>query len=262
MVHQLQLPHAVSLKLYESIPAHAGLGSGTQLALAVGTAIARLFRLDLDTPAIGQMLDRGARSGIGVGAFVQGGFLVDGGRGKDDALPPVTVRMAFPADWRIVLVRDGHGAGLHGEKEAQMFESLPPFPAARAARLCRLVLMQVLPALADAQFTPAARGINELQTVIGDYFAPAQGGRYASTAVAQVLAWFKERGVCGVGQSSWGPTGFALLEDEDKAHAMAQEAQDWFARQAVHLQVVRARNYGGVVEQYQYAEAAQDAIVR
>ncbi len=255
---QLRLPNAVSIRIYESIPEHVGLGSGTQLALAVGTAIARLHDLDLDTRAIGQMLDRGARSGIGVGAFDQGGFLVDGGRGQTDELPPITVRLEFPAQWRIVLVHDRRGKGLHGAKETGAFERLPRFPADKASRLCRLVLMQVLPALADAQPLDVGRGINELQKAIGDHFAPAQGGRFASPAVGVVLAWFEKRGIYGVGQSSWGPTGFALISDEAQARALAQEAQTRFMKHAIRLQVVRARNYGGVVERYQYAEAVHN----
>jgi beta-ribofuranosylaminobenzene 5'-phosphate synthase len=253
---RMGLPQAVSIRIYESIPEHVGFGSGTQLALAVGTAIAQLYNLDLDTRSIGQMLDRGARSGIGVGAFDQGGFLVDGGRGPTDELPPVMVRLEFPDHWRILLIHDRRDQGLHGRQELEAFETLPRFPADQAAWLCRLVLMQILPALIDAQLPAFGRGINELQRVIGDYFAPAQGGRFASPTVAEALAWCEKQGIHGVGQSSWGPTGFALVDDEAKARILAQEAQTKFRRHAVRLQVVRARNYGGVVERYQYSEAA------
>lgn len=262
MFTQLRLPHAVSIRIHEAIPQHAGLGSGTQLALAVGTAIARLYDLRLDTRAIGQMLDRGARSGIGVGAFDTGGFLLDGGRGPLDRLPPVTARLEFPAHWRIVLMHDRRGQGLHGAKELGAFDALPHFPAERAAHLCRLVLMQVLPAVADAHLPSVARGISEIQRVVGDYFARAQGGRFTSPVIAELLAWCEERGIPGVGQSSWGPTGFALIESEASARALVAEADTRFDRNAVSLQVVRARNYGGVVERYQYAEAAQGATVR
>ena len=93
----MNLPHAVSIKVHRTIPQHVGLGSGTQLALAVGTAIARLYDLHLDTRAIGQMLDRGARSGIGAGAFDMGGFLVDGGRGPMEQLPPIIASSGCPS---------------------------------------------------------------------------------------------------------------------------------------------------------------------
>lgn len=251
---QLRLPHAVSLRIFEAIPSHVGLGSGTQLALAVGTAIARLYELNLSTHEIGMMLNRGSRSGVGVGSFDTGGFVVDGGRGRADQLPPVTARLDFPADWRIVLVHDCSGRGLHGAQEISAFEALPEFPAERAAHLCRLLLMQILPAIADAQLADASHGISELQTVVGDYFAPAQGGRFASETVAAVLGWFERQGISGVGQSSWGPTGFALIGDEAGAQALMAEAQSTFDARAVRLQVVRARNYGGLVESYQHVQ--------
>jgi predicted sugar kinase len=122
--------------------------------------------------------------------------------------------------------------------------------------------MQVLPAMADAHLPAVSRGIAELQRVVGDHFAPAQGGRFASPAVGEVLNWFERRGITGVGQSSWGPTGFALVGDDARAHALTQEAQATFTQQAVQLQVVRARNYGGMVERYQYADTTRTVRAR
>ena len=48
------------LKIEEAIPPHAGLGSGTQLALAVGSAFAALEDLRLDAQEIAARLGRGA----------------------------------------------------------------------------------------------------------------------------------------------------------------------------------------------------------
>ena len=62
------------LEVIEQILDHSGLGSGTQLAIAVGTAISRLFELDCNSSEIAVLSNRGARSGIGIGAFDQGGF--------------------------------------------------------------------------------------------------------------------------------------------------------------------------------------------
>ena len=56
----------LALHLARVLPAHAGFGSGTQLALAVGRAFAALHGLDLATPALGHWLGRGLRSGIGI----------------------------------------------------------------------------------------------------------------------------------------------------------------------------------------------------
>jgi len=83
------------LHLDEVIPAHAGLGSGTQLALAIGSAVAVLEGLPPDLTEIAARLERGKRSGIGIGTFEQGGAVLDGGP-SDGALPEVLWRVPFP----------------------------------------------------------------------------------------------------------------------------------------------------------------------
>jgi beta-ribofuranosylaminobenzene 5'-phosphate synthase len=227
----------------EQIPEHAGLGSGTQMALAVGTALERLYpqRLDPDRPrpdrpcgveagtrAIARTLDRGGRSGIGVAAFDAGGFIVDCGQGDYGDVPPVAMRLPFPESWRLLLILDGRTQGLHGKPEAEAFAQLPEFPEEAAGRLCRLVLMKIVPGLLEQRLTPVAEGIGEIQRVVGDHFAPAQRGRFASPLVSEVLGWLETQGLAGVGQSSWGPTGFVLLEDEVAAAALERDLKRRF----------------------------------
>src|ERR1700712_4950473 len=76
--------------------AHAGLGSGTQLALAVGTAFVRLLGRPASTAELARLLGRGARSGIGMLGFDHGGLIVDGGPGTDKRTAPMLSRQAFP----------------------------------------------------------------------------------------------------------------------------------------------------------------------
>lgn len=61
---------------------HVGLGSGTQISLAVGKAYSELYGLNLSTREIARITKRGGTSGIGVAAFEFGGFIVDGGHSK------------------------------------------------------------------------------------------------------------------------------------------------------------------------------------
>ena len=233
-----------------TIPTHAGLGSGTQLALALGTALARLTGRSATSREIAAFLGRGARSGIGIGAFDQGGFILDGGRGPDGMPPPVVARLEFPDDWRILLIFDLEHEGLHGSGEDRAFRDLPPYSTELAGRLCRLVVMQLLPGLATADLAAVGPAIGEIQREVGDYFAPAQNGRFVSPAVTEVLAWLEQRGIAGVGQSSWGPTGFALLPDAAAAAALCREAEDWFGRRHERLRfmVTRGRNRGADIQ--------------
>lgn len=212
------IAEAYELIVAGAIPAHAGFGSGTQLALAVSAAVARIEGRHFDPVAHAETFERGARSGIGVAAFASGGFVVDGGRGPGDRAPPVVSRLDFPADWRIVLVIDTGVDGVHGEAETQAFRDLPAFPAATAGHLCRLVLMRMLPALAEHDLDSFGRAVTEVQERVGDHFAPAQGGgRFASPAVAEAIEAMKALGVAGVGQSSWGPTGFGVVGSQAEA---------------------------------------------
>lgn len=240
-------PLAVTVET--AIPAHAGLGSGTQLGLALGVGAARAAELEVGSREIAHLLERGARSGIGIGAFDRGGFLVDGGRGAEGEAPPIVARLDFPPAWRVLLVLEATRAGLHGAGEREAFGTLPPFAPELAGHLCRLVLMQLLPGLVGGDLDAAGRAIGEVQRRVGDHFAPAQGARFASPAVAEVLAWLEAQGVAGIGQSSWGPTGFALLGNEDDAQHLRRAAGVRFGSRhpGLRLVVTRGRNDGALV---------------
>jgi len=243
------LDNRLHVRIGESIPSHVGLGSGTQLGLAVGAAASRLFGLAQDSRSIARLLDRGARSGIGIATFDQGGVVLDGGRGKRDEPPPMLSRLPFPEAWRLLLVFDNGRRGLHGPREAAAFRKLPMFPADQAAHLCRLVLMGALPALAEEDFAGFSAAVGELQRAVGDHFRPVQGARFMSGAVADVLAWLEAEGITGVGQSSWGPTGFGIIGGEAEAVALLGAARRrWPAESGLSFAVSRGRNRGADVE--------------
>jgi beta-ribofuranosylaminobenzene 5'-phosphate synthase len=225
MLASLGVEHGVEIGIDTAIPDHMGLGSGTQLALAVGHAVAAACGVELGTREVAARLQRGARSGIGIGAFDQGGFIVDSGVGADGRIPPVTAQLPFPEAWRVLLVMDPRARGLSGKGEKSAFRTLPPFPAEIAARLCHLTLMQILPGVREACLDPVARGIAELQRCVGEHFAAAQGGCYTSRDVGDALDLAAALGFPGVGQSSWGPTGFVLLPDDRAARALVAEIE-------------------------------------
>lgn len=244
----LGLGPRLHLAVEAAIPGHVGLGSGTQLALAVGVAASRLAGAPADARELAALLDRGARSGLGIASIEGGGVVLDGGRRPNGGPPPVIARLPLPEAWRVLLVLDGGRHGLHGLAEAAAIAALPSFPAARAAHLCRLMVMQALPALAEADLDGFGTAVAELQRVIGDHFAPAQGGRYLSPPVAAVLEWLADQGVRGVGQSSWGPTGFALIGSAGEAERLAGAASVRFGASGLRFQVVEGRNRGAQVE--------------
>ena len=237
------------IEVLEQIPAHSGLGSGTQLALAVGTAISRLYSLECTCQDVAATLDRGARSGVGVGAFQQGGFLLDAGRSPYGSLPPIVSRINFPPEWRVVLIIDSTLHGLYGNDESASFSALPPFSSDVAAYLCRLVLMQVLPAVSEQNLEAFSEGIRGLQRCMGDFFASEQGGRYTSQAVGEAIGYAESLGIKGVGQSSWGPMGFAFAGSQARARTLLSELQTRFkSNKDLQFRIVSGRNTGAVIQ--------------
>ncbi|HEY0837409.1 MAG TPA: beta-ribofuranosylaminobenzene 5'-phosphate synthase family protein [Azospirillum sp.] len=241
-------PACAELTVESAIPEHIGLGSGTQLGLAVGTALGHLYGRPLPVRDLAAELERGARSGIGIGAFENGGVILDGGRGPGEAPPPIVARLPFPEPWRVLLILHRDGQGLHGGAEAQAFKALPPFPPERAGYLCRLMVMAALPALAEGDADGFGRAIGDLQRIVGDHFAPVQGGRFTSPEVANALAWLEAEGISGLGQTSWGPTGFAIVGDAARADALLAEAERRWEGSALSFRLCRGRNDGAAVE--------------
>lgn len=234
-----------AIRIHQAIPEHVGLGSGTQLDLAVGMGLARFHGLDLGVRDIAKAIERGARSGIGIAVFEQGGLVVDGGRGANTVTPPLISRMAIPEQWRFILVFDRRGQGLHGKLEMEAFNALPVFPPEETARLCHRLLMQALPALAEGDIEGFGAVITDLQSSVGDHFAPAQGGRFTSPEVAEAMAWLEAQGAVGIGQTSWGPTGFCLLASPQRAGELAGLAGRRF--DGLDFLVATARNRGAEI---------------
>jgi beta-ribofuranosylaminobenzene 5'-phosphate synthase len=156
-----------------------------------------------------------------------------------------------------VLAFDPELTGLHGEREASAFRDLPPFPEREAERLARLVLMQLLPALAEARLEPFGAALTDVQRTIGDHFAPVQGGRYASRRVESVLQQLAGCGAAACGQSSWGPTGFAMFGGQAAAEAAIERlCASSQGNPPAWIQIVRGCNRGAQVHPV-YASADQ-----
>lgn len=208
------------IEIHRAPPEHVGLGTGTQLSLAVTRAVFELAGLGaLGVEALADVAGRARRSGIGLHGFLQGGLIVDGGRRGGEGVPPLLARLEFPPEWSVLVVIPASRPGLHGPSEAEAFARLPPIPERTTDRLCRLVLLGLLPAVRERDIEQFGAALAEIQAVVGECFAPAQGGRYARPEGEHLAAHLRAQGLHGVGQSSWGPTlyGFSREPAEQRA---------------------------------------------
>jgi beta-ribofuranosylaminobenzene 5'-phosphate synthase len=216
------------LTVHRSIPPHSGLGSGTQLALSVARALAEIYGLPMDAPSLARAVGRGRRSAIGTWTFALGGFIVEGGRRPDaQAIAPLLARYPIPDSWRCVVAVPAGAPGLSGEAEAAAFDRLPVPAEREVERVAHLVLMQLLPALVEADLASFGAALTEVQRVTGGWFASEQGGVYAPGPTVELVARLSEWGAEGVGQSSWGPAVYGFTGSQASGLALAGQAREF-----------------------------------
>ena len=134
------------------------------------------------------------------------------------------------------------------EQEKTAFRGLPPMSQGDAGLLCRLILMQVLPALVECDLPRFGNGIAEIQQIVGGHFAGAQGGLFASPRVGAALHWLEKHGAVGIGQTSWGPSGFALTGSQADADRLLSELAVTSHATGLLLSIHHPSNRGALIE--------------
>lgn len=237
------------IELSQTIPSHAGLGSGTQLAMALAEAVALLSGEPAHDPAaLAQRVGRGARSAIGIHGFARGGLLLDGGKSGPDSIGTIVSRVDVPADWRFVLITPTGEAGLSGAAESDAFARLRAMPQSTTERLCRIALMDLLPAVIAADFAAAGDALYEYGRTVGEFFTPVQGGTYASPAMRDLVAQLRSEGIHGIAQTSWGPTIAALCENEAGAGQLKASLSDDPRWRAYRVETAAPLNTGAAIK--------------
>jgi beta-RFAP synthase len=239
------------LTIESAAPEHTGLGTGTQLGMAVARALAVAFGMpDMDAVELAERAGRGRRSGVGVHGFARGGLVVEAGRRQTDAIAPLVARVPFPQNWRLVVVLSPWGSGLHGREEEEAFAPLcrQRFGLETTESLCRLVLLGMLPTLLQGDLDGFGEALYDFNLRAGQAFAAVQGGSYASRQVAELVAFVRRQGIRGAGQSSWGPAVFAVTKDPDQAMALADRLREHFRLGTDEVLVTPACNHGAAVE--------------
>jgi beta-RFAP synthase len=200
---------------------HVGLGVGTQLGLSVAVGLRRFLNLqDLPIETLAADVGRGMRSAVGTYGFRSGGLIVDAGHSPGQSIGNLSRREAIPADWRVLLVAPQGQRGLAGTSEAGAFTRLPPVPRTVTRQLWQIVERELLPALHCGDCATFGDAVYRFGRLSGECFSTVQGGPFASQAIAEQIEAIRDAGIPGVGQSSWGPTVFAICSSQADAQAL------------------------------------------
>lgn len=244
-----------SVAFDETIPAHSGLGSGTQLTLALIHAMARLYDVELPPTEAALLSGRGGTSGVGIYAFSQGGFLVDGGhrypQQKSSFLPsaasrsagvgPLLIRRDFP-EWEMLLVIP-NARHISGDEEVRLFQTLCPMPPTAGAHVSHWLVMRMLPALVEGDLRGFAKSLEAVQAVGWKKVEiDAQ-----EPVVRKTMSFLRGNGADGVAMSSWGP---ALAVFADDVHALKPATDAFLASlpDGGTSLITRANNHGATIE--------------
>lgn len=253
---QLDYLPACRLEILSAPPEHAGLGTGTGLALSVGTALATfLGRKELSLEELVLSMGRGLRSAVGVHGFANGGLIYEDGKAVNELLGRLRARILLPESWRIVLIHTLSEPGLWGSKEQQAFEIVRSTAGDTAEKLRVIAERLIVPAAQGGDFASFSEAVADYNRLAGSCFAAVQGGDYASPEIAELVAALQLRGVVGVGQSSWGPTVFAFAPDEEAARELANWVSCEQGYEEERITIASPRNSG-------YAARLQEAVAR
>lgn len=246
----------VAIRISDTIPSHSGLGSGTQLSLAVATAMSLLS----GKPAadLAHLTGRGGTSGVGVRAFSDGGVIVDGGhrfgpgKEKDSFLPssaangvrkaPLIGRYEFPKDWRIILCLPKAAPGASGQIEKDIFRQSCPVPLPEVEKVSHLILMQMIPALIEEDLDQFGRSV----TALRQYGFKRNELALQPPVLHDMLEYMTSCGTAGAGMSSFGPALYALTDTN--CTGLAEDIRSYLHDQCGgEVRIVRGRNTGAAI---------------
>ncbi len=247
----------VELNVKMTIPEHVGLGSGTQLSLAVASCLAHINKLNIGIRELAKATGRGSISGIGLEAFRRGGFIIDSGRKVKDSkdIPYAIYRHNIPEDWTFILAIPSAGRGLCGREEEIAFEKVIPAPSEIAGEICWLLQMKILPSLVEEDIETFGRALMEVDRKVGLYFGEVQGGIYKETITQSLVECMLESGSYGAGQSSWGPAVYGIIDDSN-AKKLESTIKDFFREKGVGGTTIRthANNHGAYISMMEDTE--------
>jgi len=235
-------------------PLHMGLGGGTQLAIAVGSALCELYHHDATVREIASTVSRGGTSGVGVAAFEGGGFIVDGGHSfgpgkskidfrpssasKNVPPPPVIMRHDFPLSWKVLLAIPNLSKGAYGKKEVDIFGEYCPLPQRDVQELCQQIMVRMMPSIMEEDLDSFGLAVNRIQE-LGFKKVEVE---LQHPLVRRLMDEMRNAGASGAGLSSFGPVVYAFTDG--KTRFIETAAMDVMDDVGGEVLVTKSRNIG------------------
>jgi len=210
---------ACLIEIKQRAEPHHGLGTGTQLSLAIAEGLARFCDADLTNEIVAtQIAARGKRSAVGSHGYFQGGLLYESSA-VTGPLNQVQQRIELPETWRVLVFRPTQSEPtVSGSYEQDQFDRLGSAQESERDRLQEMIQSDLIPAAQSADFEGFCSALGHYNHASGMLFSSVQGGPYSSPAIARLVGRLQSSGAKGVGQSSWGPSVFSWFESESAAN--------------------------------------------
>ncbi len=251
----LGLNEGYQFNIREYYPSHSGLGSGTQLSLAVAKLILKINGQDLKASEIAEIVGRGGTSGIGVASFEIGGFIVDGGHktiSKPDFLPssaskatppPIIARYDLPEDWNLILVIPQAKSKVSGDHEVNIFQEYCPIPLVEVQKLTHILLMKMMPAVVEGDLDAFGSAVNSVQNIGFKQIESNLQKPFTNYLIDNL----RSAGASGVGLSSFGPTVYAITDTNTKD--ICKTARSLMEDKKGEIISSKAQNYGAIIKE-------------
>jgi beta-ribofuranosylaminobenzene 5'-phosphate synthase len=248
----------VGIEVLKSIPRHVGLGSTTQIMMAIAYGVSKLLNLRYSVRELAVKLCRGRDSGVGISVFEKGGFVVNSGRDISMSrrvlcpsslqdLPQLIFRSPVPRYWRFIVFIPKRRKGFDEVSERIAMDKPAELPKDLQFELYKLVFLHIVPAILRKDIETFGKALTKLQFVVGEYFSKYQGGVFCCEEVEVIVKSLLKHGIKGVGQSSWGPTVYGIVEKFLARKVLKNVLRDIESKGIeVDYMIVKARNRGAV----------------
>lgn len=241
VLSKLDIDGGIKFNLVSTVPSHIGLGSKTQLSLAVAFAINYLFDKGKSVLDLAKIVKRGGTSGIGVNIFEKGGFILDGGhsfgenkqkksflpsRASDAPPPPVLIRYDIPKDYYFVIAVPNDCIEIEGSNEVNIFKNNCPISKAEVGEVCRVILMVIMPALCQNDIEMFGKGLSELQKI---GFKKLEVD-LQPPSIKDLIQFLTKNGAYGSGISSFGPSTYGLVKGLENAKKLEKKTKEYLKK--------------------------------